>query len=156
MNTQARVSLCAVLFVTIAASASCNWEVVAPKVTEQNLGQGNHNSVPSADDGSLCELGGIGGVPTCGQPFAASVHPGCKRATGQGCPPVPVDDHQCTCASVRVQTCWQVDAGAPSEVCVHEGATCDCGDGRGSIYVCSCEGGGDLCECFEASLTESP
>ena len=75
----------------------------------------------------------------------------CNDCEDRGCTQQDDGVAECACFGV-VEACYsdpQNDAGDYVD-CFSWGARCDCGDGKGRVYDCSCEGGvssPDECSC---------
>lgn len=98
---------------------------------------------------------GLTGYPTCGKLFAAQVNGYCTSCGDPDCTSQNTDRSVCTCFASGAR-CWtevDPDGGVAEERCSYVGESCECDDslgnstGKGPIYTCECEGGGDQCEC---------
>jgi hypothetical protein len=128
------------------ALAGCNWRVsaaepngsaerdptvrsVAPISFEANCG----------DDAGLAYEGT--GQFGCGEVFATEMWGECNDCSDRGCTDSDEGIAHCACFGV-VEYCFpnpQSDSGV-YERCHKSAAQCECDDGKGPIYECSCEG----------------
>jgi len=114
-------------------------------------------------DHVTCEDGGSSfegtGLPPCGGAFETEIWGECNSCDDRGCTRAEEGVYECRCYDAD-EHCWDntTDAGVfESESCLPVGAQCDCGDGKGRIYECSCENpnygsnGPHECGCSPAS-----
>ena len=143
------------------AVAGCQWEA-EPAAGSQSLSMGSFFYDPNELSESSClahetpvgtqgcPRAPTGAFPGCGAPFSVDdvyTYGQCNLCDGD-CAPEPLGSARCTCHA-QTKLCLFHDPGC---ACGDVGAECDCGDGRGAIYYCDCEGGGDHCNCRDQML----
>lgn len=134
MTAFARIYLSlAVLF-----AVGCVWEADPPGSSQSSL---DEKAACQGDGGGL-DFDGTG-LPACGEPFQTQRWGECNDCSDKGCTMADEGVFTCKCHAVD-EYCWDRtnDAGVVTgEACQPFGAQCDCGDGEGPIYECSCETG---------------
>jgi hypothetical protein len=124
-------------------AGGCQWEV-DPQGSPQGLAEGQ----------PACEyVSPLQGAPRCGVPFEANVRGECNDCTDVGCQREEEGLHDCVCHE-EGELCFEQeeillpDGGTQAPLfCAYRGRSCDCNDGKGPVYGCECEGGGDDCHC---------
>jgi hypothetical protein len=97
---------------------------------------------PPEEDSGACTIGevldGLGPF-VCGETFASRVFGECNDCGDVGCSTSNPEVYQCTCYG-KEEFCraQRGDASVPMR-CWEQAVQCDCGDGKGRVYQCSCE-----------------
>lgn len=86
----------------------------------------------------------------CGETFATRIIGECNDCSDRGCTTAEPEVYECTCYGKEDYCRPEGGDASVSMRCWEQAVQCDCGDGKGRVYKCSCEGGvstPDECGC---------
>jgi len=127
--------------VAVLLVSGCEWEVDAGAGSQ---GLENHSADAGCENDTPRE-----GDPICGALFPAQIMGECNDCEDRGCTQPNEGWFQCVCHR-EGEYCYQqhLVPDAVGDLCVYQGESCECNDGLGRIYDCSCTGGADECVCM--------